>query len=278
MEKVAFFIDWENFKQDVYAVQKSTGFRVFNFNDPSALVRLFKGFLEPDEKIYRIFFYTSFPFNPTELYKSVTERKTLSEYQINRFKTYFESNEKEMKQFYDENSNFLNKLSYEEHIALRVGDLKINGFNYDGSVIFVQKQVDMILGLDIAHVSYRQLVDKVIIFSKDTDVKPALKSARLTGVETLVGNLEGSHKIPDLLRKHADGIRSRNIQEIFKENYNRLVKINHEKEKLYKKEEKTAKKEESADKKEESTVKKEESTVKKEEKKDKTDKKEQKPE
>ncbi|MGM0608622.1 MAG: hypothetical protein ACQESP_09395 [Candidatus Muiribacteriota bacterium] len=216
MGKVAFFIDWENFKQDIYAVQKHTGIRVFNFNEPGALIKLFRGFLDPDEKFYRIFFYTSYPFNPRELYKSIIEKRHLNEYTIRKFKKYFQQNEKDLTLFYQENKTFLDNLSYEEYVALRAGTLKVNGLNIDGSPIFVQKQVDMLLGLDIAHVSYRQLVDKVIIFTKDTDITPALKSGRLTGVEALIGNLEGSHKIPDILKKHADVVRTKNIANIFK--------------------------------------------------------------
>ncbi|MCK9225615.1 MAG: NYN domain-containing protein, partial [Candidatus Muirbacterium halophilum] len=215
LEKVAIFVDWENFKQDIYFSQKQTGNRVFNFNDPKSLVKLFSSFLMETEKIYRIFFYTSYPFEHTDLYKTITERKNLSKTQVDKFKEYYYENQKDLANFYTENKKFLDVLACEDFMAVRAGELKITGLHMDGSPVIVQKQVDMLIGLDIAHVSYNQFVDKVMIFSKDTDIKPALKTARINGIQTIVACLENGYKIPDELRKHSDNIRKRTLKEIF---------------------------------------------------------------
>ena len=92
MEKVAFFVDWENFKQDIYTVQKVTRNRIMNFHDPEDMVKLFSGFVEEDEKILRIFFYSSYPLRPKNMFDAIMERKNLTQNQKNKFKKYFAEN------------------------------------------------------------------------------------------------------------------------------------------------------------------------------------------
>jgi uncharacterized LabA/DUF88 family protein len=225
MEKIAFFIDWENFKQDIYAVQKSTRHRVLNFHHPEELLKLFKGFIEENEKLLRIFFYTSYPVKLDEMYINVTERKNLSRNMVAKFHKWFVEHRDDLLRFYDENSRFLDELSCQEYIDMRAGELKINGVNEDASPIFVQKQVDMLMGLDIAHVSYRKQVDKVVIFSKDTDIVPAMRTARNNGIETVIANLENGHKVPDVLGKHSDHVRTRTLSVLFKDSEKKKLNI-----------------------------------------------------
>ncbi|PLX18327.1 MAG: hypothetical protein C0601_04735 [Candidatus Muiribacterium halophilum] len=215
MVKVAFFVDWENFKQDIYTVQKVTRNRIMNFHDPEDMIKLFSGFVEEDEKILRIFFYSSYPLRPKNMFDAIMERKNLTQNQKNKFKKYFAENEKDLKNFYDETSSFFDDLAGADYISIRAGELKVNGLHEDASPIFVQKQVDMLMGLDIAHVSYRKHVDKVIIFSKDTDIRPALQTAQNNGIFTIIGNLENSYQPPDALKRYTDHVRTRSIKEIF---------------------------------------------------------------
>lgn len=66
----------------------------------------------------------------------------------------------------------------------------------------------MLLGLDIAHVAYQHLVDTIIVFSKDTDIAPALKCARMNGLHVSLANIkDGKEIISPTLRKHADSTR-----------------------------------------------------------------------
>nr|WP_321431653.1 NYN domain-containing protein [uncultured Campylobacter sp.] len=81
--------------------------------------------------------------------------------------------------------------------------------------IFTQKQVDMLIGLDIAHVSYQKLADKVILFSKDSDMKPVLKVARTNGLMTIIPTLkESRHPVTYLLKLHSDLVREKSITEV----------------------------------------------------------------
>ena len=57
-----------------------------------------------------------------------------------------------------------------------------------GTPIFEQKQVDMLLGLDVAHISYCRLADRALILCcNDTDMIPAMKLARVNGLQVIVG-------------------------------------------------------------------------------------------
>ena len=67
-----------------------------------------------------------------------------------------------------------------------------------------QKQVDMLLGLDIAHVSYQRLVDRILVFCKDTDIVPALKCARINGLQVCLAHIKEGFAIVAELKKHVD--------------------------------------------------------------------------
>ena len=81
----------------------------------------------------------------------------------------------------------------------------------------MQKQVDMLIGLDISHISYLKLADKVIVLSKDTDMTPALKVARTNGMEAIIAVLEEDSKLSSHLVKHSDNIRKISLIKISKQ-------------------------------------------------------------
>lgn len=69
-----------------------------------------------------------------------------------------------------------------------------------------QKGVDMKIGLDIAAMSYKKLVDQIILISGDSDFVSAAKLARREGIDFILDPL-GAHIKPDL-NEHIDGLRS----------------------------------------------------------------------
>ncbi len=72
----------------------------------------------------------------------------------------------------------------------------------------------MLIGLDIAQLSYENRVDKIILLSKDTDIKPAIKVARINGIHTVVACFdEYAAGIPKELKMHADTIRKKSFVE-----------------------------------------------------------------
>ncbi len=87
----------------------------------------------------------------------------------------------------------------------------VNGLKPNGYPMLSQKQVDMLLGLDISHVAHMKLADEVLIFSKDTDMIPAMKVARINGLSVVIANFSESNHIAPGLVKHCDIMRTRSF-------------------------------------------------------------------
>lgn len=82
-----------------------------------------------------------------------------------------------------------------------VSDLKPEDFDLD----ITQKGVDMRIGLDIASLAERRLVNQIVMISGDSDFVPAAKHARRSGIDFILDPMWA--KITDSLNEHIDGIR-----------------------------------------------------------------------
>ncbi len=90
--------------------------------------------------------------------------------------------------------------------AVRRGTLKFRGYvrkrshqvgtltDADFKPQFEQKGVDMRIGLDIAAYSAEHLVDRIILITNDTDCVPAMKFARISGIQTVL--VEVPNRVP----------------------------------------------------------------------------------
>ncbi len=67
-----------------------------------------------------------------------------------------------------------------------------------------QKGVDIRIGLDIASLAYKRLVDQVVLISGDSDFIPAAKLARREGIDVVLDPMRGP--INQKLLEHVDGI------------------------------------------------------------------------
>lgn len=148
-KKIAIFIDWENLRQDIQNIQRfNTQFRTsFNFNDVSQVVGLMHRFIDADEELCRIFFYMA---KPLDLDNQFLKRRHqwLDDY-IQRNQVHFDA----MKRINSQTNHFLKDISHQEYFALRLGELKLQGIDTNNDkLIITQKQVDMLLGLDISHI------------------------------------------------------------------------------------------------------------------------------
>lgn len=85
---------------------------------------------------------------------------------------------------------------------LTISDLAENDVYYDVN----QKGVDIRIGLDIASLSYKLLVRKIILISGDSDFVPAAKLARREGIDFVLDPMW--QKIDDQLFEHIDGLKS----------------------------------------------------------------------
>ena len=100
---------------------------------------------------------------------------------------------------FDKSDAWLHALSRKNLFAIRRGVLKFRGWNprkipvppkvlqdKDFSPNFEQKGVDMRIGLDVATYSTSRTVDRLILVSGDTDCIPAMKLARINGVQIVL--------------------------------------------------------------------------------------------
>lgn len=69
-----------------------------------------------------------------------------------------------------------------------------------------QKAVDMKVGLDIASLAYKQLVDQIVLVAGDSDFVPAAKLARREGIDFILDPM-GQTVNPSLF-EHIDGLHS----------------------------------------------------------------------
>lgn len=69
-----------------------------------------------------------------------------------------------------------------------------------------QKGVDMKIGLDIASLSYKKLVDQIVLIAGDSDFVPAAKLARREGIDFILDPMWNPVN-PDL-HEHIDGLQS----------------------------------------------------------------------
>ncbi|MCU4158663.1 NYN domain-containing protein [Acidiphilium sp. AL] len=125
----------------------------------------------------------------------------------------------EFKEFKDSGA-WLDDLAERNLFAVRRGILKFRGFvpktvpvapatlkDADFKPDFEQKGVDMRIGLDIATYGDARTVDRLIVFTADTDCIPAFKHARKCGLQVVLADLPGGSVIGEL-RQHVDFVRS----------------------------------------------------------------------
>ncbi len=195
MQKVAVFVDWENIRKGIFLHATQKLHLKVDYNNVRNVMRFIYAFVDKHEYVHRIFFYVSTPI------KEITwhgRRIDLSNDDV-----------------YKTSSAFLDKISTEDLIAVREGKLKFRGMLPGNIPDFIQKQVDMLMGLDIAHLAYRQLVDKIIILCADTDMIPALKLARFNGLQVAVGYCDDVVELSHDIKKHCDFVRAVKFKKIF---------------------------------------------------------------
>lgn len=122
-------------------------------------------------------------------------------------------------------TQFLNDLAVANHMAVRRGELKCGGWKIkqfaakkmmkSGKAVaasdlepdFRQKGVDTRIGLDVAWLASKRIVDTIIVVSGDSDFAPVLKFARREGVRVVTVPM-GASTFPCALREHADEVRN----------------------------------------------------------------------
>lgn len=131
---------------------------------------------------------------------------------------------------YKWNEDFFMALMTKRKLALRMGEILESSIGYiltdsatkklcnqtitvddltekDFTLDITQKGVDMRIGLDIAALAYKKLVDKIVLIAGDSDFVPAAKHARREGIDFVLDPLWQA--IKPSLQEHIDGLESK---------------------------------------------------------------------
>lgn len=131
---------------------------------------------------------------------------------------------------YDWANKFFHELMHQRKFALRMGRLAEEQAYYnikpatirkllnktitiddlteaDFSIDIKQKGVDMRIGVDIASVTFKKQVDRIILISGDSDFVPAAKQARREGIDFILDPMRTT--IKEDLFEHIDGMRTK---------------------------------------------------------------------
>lgn len=171
--------------------------------------------IEGEEEIFRIYFYNAPPFK---------------EVLINPLSGKIEDHSKSflctvMERFHRE-------LSEKEFVALRLGNCRHAGWTLPDEVIegirtgavtgvdklslkpkFQQKAVDMKIGLDVALLAIKKVVDRVALITADNDFIPAMKFARKEGLQVVL--IQVAERLTSDMKAHADQVRQLSLNELF---------------------------------------------------------------
>lgn len=117
-------------------------------------------------------------------------------------------------------TQFLDTLELQPNVAIRKGELAVHGWKVKGRLLeeiagsgraitpadvvpdIEQKGVDLRIGLDIARLALKQLVDSIVVVTGDSDMIPAFKFARREGLRVYLDHLDGPVKRE--LKAHVD--------------------------------------------------------------------------
>lgn len=206
-KKLYIFVDWENLRREIENVDIYRQY--LKTSNANAVINFIKKFCKDDEEIQKIYFYTAKPINKKEIPDIVKQtRENLHKDRQQDLKKYKEPQYKEFielkKSFYSARlrelnilerygiqrygiQNFLNTIKSNSLVELYLGKLIIDPYHKS---FFKQKQVDTAIVAGIAHIAYNKLADKILLFSNDKDLSPALKCAKDNGLEVFLATIK----------------------------------------------------------------------------------------
>lgn len=161
-----------------------------------------------DEELFRIYFYHCPPF-------AGIKRHPLLRTEINFSRT----------RTYAASERLLQELSRYDYVALRLGELSFDGWVLNSRATteiirtgrsllptdlgpdLKQKRADIKIGLDVAWLASKRLVDRIALVTGDSDFVPAMKFARREGVQIIFIPMAAPSLKSDLY-VHADEVRA----------------------------------------------------------------------
>lgn len=157
--------------------------------NPDYIETVARACIEQGEELLRVLYYDCAPYKGTvDLPVSGTKRE------------------------FKGSDHWLRELASFDLFAVRRGVLKFRGFkpkkipiagrkltDEDFKPDFEQKGVDMRLGLDIANYAAVKSVERLILITGDTDCLPAMKHARINGLQIVLVHFPNQHLAPEML-------------------------------------------------------------------------------
>ena len=160
-----------------------------------------------NEELFRIYCYHCPPFDGTERHPMTREP------------IHFKSTP-----VYTSMSRLISELECKDGVAFRKGEISFNGWLIkkfaaqkmaknsrapvadDFQPDLTQKRVDIMIGLDVAWLSSKSIVDRLVLVTGDSDFIPAMKFARREGVQVVLVHMD--QPIKRAMRVHADEVRA----------------------------------------------------------------------
>jgi uncharacterized LabA/DUF88 family protein len=90
------------------------------------------------------------------------------------------------KQRFSSAEKYMAALSRLPRFQVRLGRLEYRGKRHDGSPIFVQKRVDILLGVDMVELAATRQIARAILVAGDSDFLPAVEVVKRHGVLTVL--------------------------------------------------------------------------------------------
>jgi Uncharacterized conserved protein len=160
-----------------------------NHYTPDYIEKVALACVEPDENLQRILYYDCAPYiGSARLPVSGQEQQ------------------------FNGSDGWLRQLAEKNLFAVRRGVLKFRGFkpkripiassplcDADFKPDFEQKGVDMRIGLDIANHAAMRSVERIVLVTGDTDCLPAMKHARINGLQVALVSFPNQRVAPELL-------------------------------------------------------------------------------
>lgn len=166
--------------------------------------------------LYRVYIYDSPPLNKKMEHPKTRESIDLSKSATAQMRNHLHDNIRQMPMTalrlgtLDESGAHWTLKNRKRYNKFLRGEITVDQIDEEEYRIEVtQKQVDMKIGIDITWLSLKQLVDRIVLISGDSDFVPAAKLARKEGITFILDPLR--QQVRPELSEHIDLLRTPNI-------------------------------------------------------------------
>ena len=99
----------------------------------------------------------------------------------------------EQREKFGKAQGFFRALQRTSRFEVRLGRLAFRGDKADGTPIFEQKKVDLMLGLDLMSLAAKHIVDEVFLIAGDSDFAPAVNAVKKEGIVVYLVHGDSPH-------------------------------------------------------------------------------------